>query len=314
MTDMRVVTQDELGGPEVLRLATAPVPEPGPTEILVRVEAAGLNPVDTKIRRGGGFMGEPPFTLGWDVSGVVEAIGPGVRRFDVGDEVLGMPGFPRKGRDGAYAEYVIGGSRQFAHKPEALTHVEAAGLSLAGLTAWQALVDLGGIRKGHTVLIHAAAGGVGHLAVQIAAAHGAHVIGTASAPKHDFVTSLGAAEVIDYTAVDFTEVVSDMDIILDTVGGEYGPRSLDVLKPGGVFVPLPSPHDPKLTALAAERGVDARQLLVEPDRADLEALTALVVAGKLRVHVARSFPLADVVEAHRELETGRTKGKLVLTV
>lgn len=312
MTRMRVVTQDELGGPEVLRLTTAPVPQPGPTEILVRVAAAGLNPVDAKMRRGGGFLGTPPFTLGWDVSGVVEAIGPGVRRFDVGDEVLGMPGFPR--RAGAYADYVVGNSRQFARKPEALSHVEAAGLSLAGLTAWQSLVDIGNIRKGHRVLIHAAAGGVGHFAVQLAAAHGAHVVGTASARKHDFVTDLGATEVIDYTTTDFTQVVADMDIIVDAVGGDYGPRSLEVLKPGGVFVPLPSPHDPKLVELAAERGIDARQLLVEPDRADLETLTALVVAGKLRVHVDTTFPLSEVVEAHRRLETGRSKGKIVLTL
>lgn len=312
MTSMRVVTQDTLGEPGVLRLDTAPRPEPGPTEILVQVRAAGLNPIDAKMRRGGGFLGTPPFTLGWDVSGVVTAIGPGVRRFDVGDEVLGMPGFPREA--GAYADYVTGNSRQFVRKPEALSHVEAAGLSLAGLTAWQALVDTGNIRKGHSVLIHAAAGGVGHLAVQIAAAHGAHVVGTASAAKHGFVKSLGAAEVIDYHTTDFTTVLSDMDIIVDAVGGDYGPRCLEVLKPGGVFVPLPSPHDPKLVELAAERGIDARQLLVEPDRADLEILTALVVAGKLRVHVDRTFDLSDVVEAHRALESGRTKGKLVFTV
>ncbi|MGH8879863.1 MAG: NADP-dependent oxidoreductase, partial [Stackebrandtia sp.] len=260
----------------------------------------------------GGFLGTPPFTLGWDVSGVVTAIGPGVRRFDIGDEVLGMPGFPRKA--GGYAEYVTGNSRQFARKPGVLSHVEAAGLSLAGLTAWQALVDTGGIREGHKVLVHAAAGGVGHLAVQIAAAHGAHVIGTASAAKHEFVRGLGAAEVIDYRAVDFTTVVSDADIVLDAVGGEYGPRSLEVLKPGGVFVPLPSPHDPRLTAMGEERGVDSRQLLVEPDRADLEALTALVVAGKLRVHIDKTYPLSDVVRAHHDLESGRTTGKLVLTI
>lgn len=312
MSDMRMVTQDELGGPEVLRLDTAPRPEPGPTEILVRIAASGLNPVDSKMRRNGGFLGTPPFTLGWDVSGVVTAIGPGVRRFDVGDEVLGMPGFPR--RAGGYAEYVVGNSRQFAAKPERLSHVEAAGLSLAGLTAWQALVDTAGVRPGHRVLVHAAAGGVGHLAVQIAAAHGATVIGTASAGKHDFVRGLGAAEVIDYTKTDFASVLSDIDIVVDAVGGDYGPRSLDVLKPGGVFVPLPSPHDPKLVEAAAARGFDGRQLLVEPDRSDLETLTALVVAGKLRVHVAKTFPLSEVVDAHRELDTGRTKGKLVMTV
>ena len=178
---MRIVTQRTTGGPEVLEIGRAPVPEPLPTEIRVRVAAAGVNPVDWKTRAGGGMatvIGPPPFTVGWDVAGTVDAVGVGVTRFAVGDAVFGMPWFPRAA--GAYAEFVTAPSRHFAHRPAGLSEVEAAGLPLAGLTAWQCLVDIADVRPGQRVLVHAAAGGVGHLAVQIAKARGAYVIGTAS--------------------------------------------------------------------------------------------------------------------------------------
>ncbi len=201
---MRAVVARGAGGPEVLHLEDVRRPSPGLTEILVRVHAAGINPTDWKGRAEGAH-GSDPVILGYDVAGVVEEVGFGVTWLRVGDEVLGMPKFPVL--PGAYAEYVVAPSRQFVRKPEALSFEQAAGLPLAALTAWQGLVETGGLRSGQRVLVHAAAGGVGHLAVQIAKSFGAYVIGTASAAKHEFVRSLGADEVIDYRTEDFVEVL-----------------------------------------------------------------------------------------------------------
>jgi NADPH:quinone reductase-like Zn-dependent oxidoreductase len=207
---MRAIQQTAFGGPEVLRLAEVRRPEPMGTEALVRVRAAGVNPVDWVTRAGKGYLKSLPLTVGWDVSGVVEATGGGVTRFAPGDEVFGMPWFPRQAA--AYAEYVTAPSRQLARKPPNLNHREAAGLPLAGLTAWQVLVDTADIQPGQRILITGAAGGVGHLAVQIASARGAYVIATASAAKHDFVRALGADEVIDYTSADPAGSVSELDV------------------------------------------------------------------------------------------------------
>jgi NADPH:quinone reductase-like Zn-dependent oxidoreductase len=312
---VRVIVQQTVGGPEVLELAERPVPEPLPTEIRVRVEAAGVNPVDWKTRSGSGMagvLGGPPFTVGWDVAGVVDALGPGVTRFAVGDRVLGMPWFPRQA--GGYAEYVTAPSRHFAACPPELSTVEAAALPLAGLTAWQCLVDIAGVSEGDRVLVHAAAGGVGHLAVQIAKARGAHVIGTASAGKHEVLRSLGADELVDYRSTPFETVIEPVDVVYDLIGGDTALRSLDVLRPGGLLICLPSAAAADAMATARERGVRATGMLVEPDGDGLEELTALVAAGRLRVLVAETFPLADAAEAHRRGEQGRTTGKLVLTV
>ena len=238
---MRVVTQQVTGGPEVLEIGRAPIPDPLPTEIRVRVAAAGVNPVDWKTRAGAGVaavIGPPPFTVGWDVAGTVDAVGPGVTRFAVGDAVFGMPWFPRQA--GGYAEFVTAPSRHFAHRPARLSEVEAAGLSLAGLTAWQCLVDIADVQPGQRVLIHAAAGGVGHLAVQIAKARGAHVIGTASAGKHPLLHDLGIDEAVDYRAEAFERVVEPVDLVYDLIGGETAVRSLDVLRPDGRLICLPS--------------------------------------------------------------------------
>ncbi|GAA4965712.1 NADP-dependent oxidoreductase [Actinoplanes utahensis] len=307
---MRAITQETLGGPEVLTATTVDRPSPGPTEILVRVHAAGLNPVDVKSRQFGGFLGQPPFILGWDVSGVVEEVGTGVTLFGPGDEVFGMPWFPRQA--GAYADYVTAPSRHFAAKPGDIDHVHAAGLPLAGLTAWQALVDRARVRPGQRVLVHAAAGGVGHLAVQIAKNLGAYVIGTARAGKHDLLRDLGADEVIDYTAVDVAEAIEPVDVVLDPIGGENGPRSLRTLRRGGVLVSINSPAEQRLAPQAEELGVRAGFLLVEPDRSGLLALADLVRAGRLRVLVEAEFPLADATKAHELSETGRATGKIVL--
>ncbi|WP_331767161.1 NADP-dependent oxidoreductase [Embleya sp. NBC_00896] len=309
---MRAIGQNTLGGPEVLELVEVDRPEPAPSEVLVRVHAAGVNPTDFWHRSTGGLLGGVPVRLGWDVSGVVEAVGLGVTMFRPGDEVFGMPRLPQPA--GAYAEFLTSPARHLARKPAGLSHVEAAALPLAGLTAWQSLVDTADVRPGQRVLVHAAAGGVGHLAVQIAKARGAYVIGTARAAKHDFVRGLGADEVVDYTTVDFAEVVRDVDIVIDTIGGEYGPRSLRTLRPGGHVVSLASPAETALVPVAEKLGFRAGFTIVEPDQGGLKAIAELVEAGQLRAAVETVLPLAQAAKAHEIGGTGRTAGKIVLTV
>jgi NADPH:quinone reductase-like Zn-dependent oxidoreductase len=280
--------------------------------VLVRVRAAGVNPVDWVTRAGSGYLDSFPLTVGWDVSGVVEETGVGVTRFAPGDEVFGMPWFPRQAA--AYAEYVTAPSRQLARKPSGLSHAEAAGLPLAGLTAWQVLIDAAGVEPGQRVLITGAAGGVGHLAVQIAKARGAYVIGTASAAKHDFVRALGADEVIDYTKVDPAGAVSDLDVVFDPVGGADARNWLPAIKPGGMLLPFHTDDAEPLPATAAERRVRAALVLVEPDGHALEALAALIEAGQLRVEIDTVLPLAEAAKAHEIGERGRTRGKIVLVI
>ncbi|MFF8835587.1 NADP-dependent oxidoreductase [Streptomyces sp. NPDC015130] len=306
---MRAVVVEQWGGPENLVERETERPEPGLNEVLVRVHAAGVNPVDWKTRAGGALIewGEVP-AVGWDVSGTVEAVGPGVGIFRPGDEVFGMPLFPRQ--VGGYAEYVVAPARHLAPKPASLTHVEAAALPLAALTAWQALVDTADVRPGERVLVHAAAGGVGHFAVQIAKARGAYVIGTASAAKHDLVRELGADEVIDYREARFEDVVAGVDVVLDGLGGETARRSLAVLREGGRLITLPGPDD----VPAAPDGVRAAWVLVEPDHLGLREIAALVEQGRLRPVVDTVLPLAEAAKAHEIGERGRTTGKIVLTV
>ncbi|WP_243716030.1 NADP-dependent oxidoreductase [Actinomadura darangshiensis] len=305
---MRAVRQDVLGGTEVLKVVEVERPEPGPTEVLVRVRAAGVNPTDWKHRAGGGFLKNPPFILGWDVSGVVEKVGIGVTIHKPGDEVFGMLRYPFG--VGSHAEYVVAPSRTFAAKPSSIDHVQAGALPLAALTAWQALVDTADVREGQRVLIHAAAGGVGHLAVQIAKARGAYVIGTASAGKHDFLRGIGVDEPVDYRSVDFAEVVKDVDVVLDTIGGDYGPRSVSVLRPGGVLVSVVLSRLGEIDTT----GIRTEALLVEPDHHALTQIAALAGAGTLRAEIDSVFPLADAAKAHERGDTGRVTGKIVLTV
>jgi NADPH:quinone reductase-like Zn-dependent oxidoreductase len=309
---MRAIRQQSLGGPEVLELVDVPRPEPGPTEVLVHVTAAGLNPVDWKTRSRGGVLGEPPFTVGWDVAGVVEEVGPGVTRFAPGDRVFGMPRFPAEAA--AYAEYVTAPSRQLARVPGGLSDVEAAALPLAGLTAWQAVVETADVGAGMRVLILAAAGGVGHLAVQIAKARGAHVIGTASAAKHAFLAELGADEAIDYTTEDVAAKAGEVDVVLDLVGGDSSVAVLPALRDGALLIVVPSLSGLDAVREAAQGRVRVTGILVEPDRTGMEALAALVESGALRPHVERTFALAEAGRAHELGEAGHTTGKLVLIV
>ena len=325
---MHAVVQHRFGGPDVLQLEQVPRPAPLPTEVLVRVHAAGVNPVDWQTRAGQGMaqvLGDPasgppsggaaPFVVGWDVAGVVEEVGFGVTTLRAGDAVYGMPRFPRAA--GAYAEYVTAPSRQLARKPATLDHTHAAAVPLAALTAWQALVDTAHLRPGQRVLVHAAAGGVGHFAVQFARHLGAHVIGTASARRHDWLATLGAHELVDYAEVRFEDVVRDVDLVLDLVGDGHdrtSTRSLGVIRPGGLLVAVPSGVSAELAAAAEARGVRASPIAVEPDGPALARIAALIDAGDVVVEVEDVFSLAQAGQAHARGEPGRTRGKLVLSV
>ena len=303
------------GPASVLQIAEVPRPKPLPTEVVVRTRAIATNPVEAWIRAGlftQVLPMEPPLVLGWDISGVVEEVVPGVTRFREGDEVFGMPLFPRSAS--GYAELVAAPSRQLARKPKGLGHAEAASLALAGLTAWQSLVDAADVRPGQRVLVHAAGGGVGHLAVQITKTLGAHVIATASAAKVDFVRGLGADEIIDYKATDFARAVKDVDVVLELVGRDYGTRSIEVLRKGGLLVSA-LPMNAQLAEVAEatiRAGRRFTKITVEPDSIGLERLASLVEDGKLRVHVSHRIPLEEAARAHALLESGSTIGKIVL--
>ncbi|WP_284742241.1 NADP-dependent oxidoreductase [Amycolatopsis sp. RTGN1] len=309
---MRIITQHTFGGPEVLTIVDAPEPRALPAEVLVRVEAIGLNPLEPRLRAGEfPLLGPPPFVLGWDISGVVEEA-PQTWRFRPGDEVFGMPLFPRAAS--AYAEVVAAPALHLAHKPASLSHVEASALPVVGLTAWQGLVDLGGVTEGDRVLIHGGGGGVGHVAIQLAKALGAHVITTAGGSKREFVEGFGADEVIDYTAADFTETVRDIDVVLDTIGGDTVERSLGVLRPGGHLVTAVAEEDTELAAKFEAAGMRFSGIAVDPDPVALRGLVDLVDQGKLRVHVQETFPFDRIADAHRLIERGHLRGKVVLTV
>ena len=314
---MRAIIQRSFGEPHVLEIEEVQEPEPLPTEVLVSVDAAAINPVDLKTRQGkgmAGILGDPPFIPGWDVSGTVEELGMGVTTLAVGDRVFGMVRFPHAGS--AYAEYVTAPSRHFARTPDDLDAVHAAGLPLAGLTAWQILVDTAGVQPGDRVLIHAASGGVGHLAVQIAKARGAHVIGTASGAKHEFLAGIGIDQVIDYKEARFEDEIDEpVDLVVDLVGGdEQGTRSLSVLKEGGLLIAVPGGVSDELLAAAEKQGKRGGGILVEPDHAGLMNLAQLIADGSLRVEIDEVFPLEDAAAAHIHLERGHGPGKTVLRI
>lgn len=305
----QVMTQHRFGGPEVLEPSDRPRPVPAGNEILLRVHAAGVNPVDRLIRSGTApLYGEPPFILGLDVSGVVEAAGTDVTRFRPGDEVFGkIPG-------GGYATHVTAPAAHFAAKPATLDHVHAAAAPTAALTAWQALIDIARIGPGSRVLVHAAAGGVGHAAVQLAKAEGAYVIGTARADKHAFLYDLGADRLVDYTTADFADTVHDVDVALDLVGGDYGPRTLGTLRPNGLLISAL----PGSLGLAPEdveaRGMRFAVLQSEPSGERLAKIATLLATHRIRIHVEAALPFAEAAKAHELGEAGHAKGKLVLVM
>jgi NADPH:quinone reductase-like Zn-dependent oxidoreductase len=296
------------GGPEVLRFEDAPRPTAGENEVLIRVHAVGVNPLDWK-KRSGYLQIEPsqtfPVILGFDVAGVVEAVGAGVTHLAVGDEVYAQPWF------GGYAETVAVPAGNAAHKPRTLDFVQAAAMPVAAITAWQALFDVAQLAPGQTVLIHAAAGGVGHLAVQLARWRGARVIGTASTRNLEFLRQLGADEAIDYTATRFEDVLHGIDVVFDSVGGDTQQRSWAVLRPGGILVALAGLQAP----VPAEIDVRHHAFRIKrPVHTTLAGVARVVDAGYLRPTIAAVLPFSEASQAHRLVESGHTRGKIVLQV
>lgn len=311
MRSMKCVCIYRYGGPEVLSFSEAPRPRCAPDEVLVQVRAAGVNPVDWKVREGqlqSRVAHTFPLVLGWDVSGVVAGVGNECSRLKLGDEVFSRPDLRR---DGAYAEYVVIRESDVALKPRTLDHVRAASLPLAGLAAWQSLVETGQLVAGQRVLIHAAAGGVGTLAVQLAKARGAYVVGTASARNHDFLRDLGVDEIVDYATMRFEDLAPDMDVVLDSIGGDTQERSWKTLRRGGILVSIASPPDP---AVAAQYGVREAFVFVQPNALQLAELAKLADAGKLKPVVETVLPLAEAARAHALSQGGHMRGKIVLQV
>jgi NADPH:quinone reductase-like Zn-dependent oxidoreductase len=299
---MRAVVMHETGGPEVLRLEDVPTPEPDEGQVLVRVRAASVNPIDWKNRRGGRPV-ELPKILGNDISGTIEVSRAG--GLSEGDEVFGFA------TGGAYAQYTLSAPAALAPKPAGLSHEQAAALPVAGLTAWQALFDRGGLERGQSVLIAGAGGGVGHLAVQFAKLAGARVIGIGSTHNRDFVLGLGADDYVDYTQQDVRDAVSDVDLAFDAVGGETTETLVPVIREGGILVTIAAapPED-----AASRRGVRAEMLLMSPDPERLGHIGELVEAGDVRVELSEVLALAQVQRAHQLIESGHTRGKIVLTI
>ena len=315
---MRAVVFDETGDPDVLHTATLPVPAPVISELLVRVVAAGVNPIDAKTRAGRGVSGAItalPSTLGFDFSGIVMNAPYEAHPFPPGTEVYGMVPFPRSG--GTYAEYAVVPTLSMARKPSTLSHVEAAGVPLAALTAWGLVVETAHAHEGQRVLIHAGSGGGGHFAVQFATYFGAHVTATASGPNATWLRELGASVVIDYSSTRFDEVVGDMDVVIDLVGnadGSTGTRSLSVLRPGGLYIMVPTGSWPGYAEAAAEAGVRATSYKVLPDGNALATIARLLESGAIQVYIDRVYSLDEAATAHRELERGHTRGKSVLRI
>jgi NADPH:quinone reductase-like Zn-dependent oxidoreductase len=314
MHTMRAVRAHRRGGPEQLVYEVVPRPEPGPGEVLVAVHAASITSSEltwdatwTDSPEPGG-RDRTPIIPSHEMSGVVAALGPGVTEAEVGDEVYGLIPFVR---DGAAAEYVTVPADILAAKPATVDHDAAAAVPLAALTVWQALVDHASLRAGQHILIHGAAGGVGSFAVQIAAALGARITATAGGRDRDFVTKLGAHEVVDYANERFEDHVDGVDVVLDMVGGETQARSWSVLRPGGVLVSVVAPPDARQAAAHGVRGVF---FIVEPNRAQLETIARLIETGRLTPAVDRVVSLADTRAAYEALQTEHRRGKVVIHV
>lgn len=315
---MRAALIDRTGAPEVLHSAEVDVPHPVLGELLVRVVAAGVNPIDAKTRAGAGVSAHLtlPAVLGFDFSGVVVRTPYEAHPLPVGTEVYGMVPFPRSG--GSYAEYVVVPSQSVTRKPAALSHVEAAGVPLAALTAWGLVVETAHAHEGQRMLIHAGAGGVGHFAVQLAAYFGAHVIATSSANNAAWLHELGAAQVIDHTSERFEEILRDVDVVIDLVGNaqgdDTGTRSMQVIRPGGLYINVPTGSWPGFLDAAATADVRATSYRVIPDGDVLATLARLLDSRSIQVFIHEVFPLDDAGAAHAALEQGRTRGKTVLQI
>lgn len=310
----RRVVQHRYGGPEVLEVVDVDLPAPSEGEVMVRITATSLNPIDSKTRQGGGaagVMGDLPISIGWDVAGVVEQVGPGSGPIALGDRVFGMPCFPRQAA--VCATRAVVPAAELAAIPAGMDSLTAGALPLAGLTALSAVRDRAGVTDGQRVLVRGAGGGVGHLAVQVAKLLGAEVAAIVSADKVEFVRSLGADEVVERGARGL-DAVGPVDAVIDLVGGPCLAESVAATRPGGVVVCVPGGADAGLDAAATERGVRAERTAVAPDREGLETLAGWVVDGLLQVHISDVLDLADIVVAHRKLDAGGLRGKVAIRI
>ncbi|GAA4737249.1 NADP-dependent oxidoreductase [Flavisolibacter ginsenosidimutans] len=313
---MKAIILTEAGSPDNLKLQQVDTPQPKEDEVLIKIKTISINPVDVKTRKGGGLLEglqkNPLVILGWDVAGDVVAVGASVTKFKESDKVFGMINFPGKGK--TYAEYATAPEAHLAHIPDGINYEEAAAATLAALTAWQVLVHQAEIRAGQRVLIHAAAGGVGHFAVQIAKHFDAFVIGTASAANSDFLKSLGVDQTVDYTREDFSQTLKDIDIVLDPIGGATTIKSLRVLKPGGTLVSIVGGVKEEAQSIAGDSNFTAKNYLVHSSGRDMEQLAILLKEGKLKPFISSRYTLEQMPEAHRKIETGKTRGKIVVNV
>lgn len=311
---MKAIVLTEFGGVENLIEADLPIPVINDSEVLIQVKAISINPVDVKTRSGKSLAAklkeEDPIILGWDISGIVKESRS--EQFNIGDEVFGMINFPGHGK--AYAEYVAAPAAHLSLKPSKISHKDAAAATLAALTAWQAIVTNAKVKKGDRVLIHAAAGGVGNYAVQIAKHLGAYVIGTSSAANKDFVLKLGADEHIDYTTGPLEAATSNIDFVLDAIGGDNIDHSLKVLKKGGTIISIPSGPNAAVQEKSAALGINGYPIMVHSSAEDMAHIAALMQSGALVSYVSKTFALNQIGEAHLAIETGKTQGKIVILV
>ncbi len=311
---MKAIVLNIPGGVENLIIQDLDKPVIKSGEVLIQVKAISINPVDVKSRSGKGVYGrikdEKPLVLGWDVSGtVVESHDP---KFKIGDEVFGMINFPGHGR--AYAEYVVAPASHLALKPQNISYEEAAAATLVALTAWQALVTYAKVEKGQKVLIHAASGGVGHIAVQIAKYLGATVVGTSSAKNRNFVLGLGADAHIDYTDYDWVAHPREFDFVLDTIGGMNIDHSVEVTKEGGSIISIPTGLNEEVTIKAASKGVHGYFILVQSNGEDMEQIASFLEKKIIKPHISKTYGFDQMQEAHLQQETGKTVGKLIITI
>jgi NADPH:quinone reductase-like Zn-dependent oxidoreductase len=312
---MKAAIIEKFGKPGVLQIIETEKPVPADNEVLIKVMAAGINPVDTKVRAGTSGMSKNlklPAILGWDVSGIVEETGKNVNEFQPGNAVFGCIGFPGLGK--AYAEYTIADPALLARKPNNISFEEAAAVPLAGLTAYQAINEQLKVAAGQKILIQAAAGGVGHLAVQFAKLNGAFVSGTASEKNASFLKKIGVDQFIDYKNEKFEEVVHDLDGVLDAMGGEVLHRSIGCVKRGGTVVCLPSStkDDPKAIELARQQGVELIWPMMHTSTEQIRLISKLMEEKKLKVSIDKIFTLDQISWAHKAVETHNTKGKVVV--
>jgi len=313
---MKAIILKGFGGVENLVITNILFPNVSDNEVLVKVKAIGINPVDIKTRSGKALAGRlkelNPIILGWDISGIITQTGRSVTSLKKGDEVFGMVNFPGHGK--AYAEYVAAPETHLALKPVNISHEETAAACLAALTAWQILKEKVKIKSGDKVLIHAAAGGVGHYAVQMSKHLGAYVVGTASGKNRDFILSLGASEHIDYEKQRFEEVLNNIDFVLDAIGGDYIDRSLKVLKPGGTIISIPSGASENITEKAKAKGMNGYQFTVQSNGKNMKEISDLLKKGIVKSYISKTFPFDEIQSAHLQIETRKTKGKVVVTL